>query len=217
MRAPAELIRVDPASIHKGRPLAHSIFTMEGALLAAQGARIIDSRKVEILRWQGWRLGEPIPSEPSVTESEVQRPTPQMPSLQLAPPPPLPLGQAVALVADDMPLARSLLTRILTEQGVKRVVAVEDGKQAITRFFIDTPNLAFLDIDMPNLDGLEALKQIKSWSPESFVCLVSANSTQVNVQVALEHKVDAFLVKPYTILNMRRVLGRYRARIKDAF
>jgi YesN/AraC family two-component response regulator len=56
---------------------------------------------------------------------------------------------------------------------------------------------------------MDVLKQIKSWSPETFMCLVSGNATMVNVKTAKTYGVDAFLVKPISGLNLQRVLSIY--------
>lgn len=213
-----ELTRVDPAGIERGEPIPYSIFTVDGALLVKAGGRILESDKLSVLRRQGWRPC--LPGETpgllldvrggavSAQDGELD----EDPEARLTAGEPAPLKRTTALIADDMPLARILLTRILMDQGVNRVITAEDGRQAINRFFVEGPNLVFLDIDMPNLDGLRALRQIKSWSRGVFVCLVSANSTRVNVQLAQKYRVDGFLVKPYSTLNMQRILAKYQAK-----
>lgn len=212
-----EMTRVDPASIERGEPVPYAIFTADGALLVKAGGRILESDKLNVLRRQGWRLcapGETPGLLLDVRGGPVSAPDDELdedPEVQLRAGEPVPLKRTTALVADDMPLARILLTRILMDQGVNRVISAEDGRQAINRFFVEGPNLVFLDIDMPSLDGLRALRQIKSWSRGAFVCLVSASSTRVNVQLAQKYRVDGFLVKPYSTLNMQRILAKYQA------
>ncbi|ADC63424.1 response regulator [Allochromatium vinosum] len=205
-----ELIRVEPADIDLDRALTYDVFRADGSLLAAAGTRIDDPWKIEILM-DGWRRAPAVVSDalnldspPPVTPVRIARPQPAAVR-------PINLAQTTALVADDMPLARAMLSNILLAQGIGRVIVVEDGKKAISRFLADAPNLVLLDIDMPKLDGLEALRQIKECSPGVFACLVSSNSTRVNVQLAREFGVDGFLVKPYTPLNLKRILARYRA------
>ncbi|WP_200375306.1 response regulator [Thiocystis violacea] len=213
------MIRVEAEAITSNAPLPHAVFTCDGALLASQGAKVYEEEKLEILKWQGWCQRAPIAEAPPDgfdTESVTRRPPIEDDGLRLTASLPAPLERTTALVADDLPLARKLLTDILTDQGVRRVIPAEDGKQAISRFFNDAPNLVFLDIDMPNLDGLGALRQIKSWSPDAFVCLISASSTRENVRAARDYQVDGFLVKPFSILNLRRVLEKYQARLPSS-
>jgi CheY-like chemotaxis protein len=211
MPADFELIQVDPADIDLDRSLTYDVFRADGSLLAAAGTQIGETWKIEILL-DGWRRAPSV--VPSV--SSPDSPPPVTPLRIVLPQPaavrPVNLAQTTALVADDMPLARTMLSNILLGQGIGRVIAVEDGKKAISRFLADAPNLVLLDIDMPKIDGLEALRQIKVCAPGVFTCLVSANSTRVNVQLAREFGVDGFLVKPYTALNLKRLLARYLVR-----
>lgn len=212
-----QLIRIDPTIIEPGEPLPCAVFTADGAQLAHAGARIMEPDKLGVLRRQGWRLcrtgevPERLLDDLDASGGGAGEELDRDPEAQLLGSEPVPLPRTTALIADDMPLARILLTRILIDQGIGRVVAAEDGRQAIGRFFVECPHLVFLDIDMPHLDGLRALRQIKSWSRHVFVCLVSANSTRVNVQLAQKYRVDGFLVKPYSTLNMQRVLAKYQA------
>lgn len=123
------------------------------------------------------------------------------------------LSETLVLIADDMAVSRTLLSRLLYSFGVRRPIEAADGQQAISYFESDRPQMVFLDIDMPRLDGFGVLQKIRAASAETFVCLVSANSTAVNVKKARDYKVDGFLAKPYTTLNVKRVLNRYVARL----
>jgi CheY-like chemotaxis protein len=206
-----EMIRVDPTDIALDEPLPYSVLTPDGSsLLAMSGSRITDPHQLINLIQNGWRKVRRVrPSSDEPRARAVQSTVPE----HLTRVQPASLGQTTALVADDMQMARTMLTQILISAGVARVIAVEDGQRALSRFSAEAPNLVLLDIDMPKLDGLSALKQIKSWSPGVFACLISANSSLVNVQMAREYAVDGFLVKPYTPLNLKRVLARYQARL----
>lgn len=213
------MIRVDPEDVRHGEPLPFSVFTVQGALLARNGARIHEYDKVNILKRQGWRqaTGDTLSDSGSSPSAWGPNAHPQQdPQVQLEIAPPAPLDQTTALIADDMELARALLTRLLNESGVARVIGANDGRQAISRFFMEKPNLVLLDIDMPHLNGLSALHQIRAWSRDVFVCLVSASSTRENLRVAREFNIDGFLVKPYSMLNMERVLARYQERLPGA-
>ncbi|MEI6413317.1 MAG: response regulator [Pseudomonadota bacterium] len=123
-----------------------------------------------------------------------------------------PLTEAEVLIADDMPIFRQLLTGLLLEYGISKIESVDNGRLALWHFFHHQPqpHLVFLDIDMPALDGLAVLKQIKQESPDCFVCMVSGNSTLLNVRQARADGADAFLVKPISLLNLKRVMALYQ-------
>lgn len=198
------LQRVNPEDIRDNAPVPYDVFTADGALLLARGQVVTGRDYGMILRTQGWTPLEP-GQEPLVgVLAPVETPEIRLPSRGRPP-----LHQAEALVADDMRLIRQLLVRLLREQGVLQVEAVDNGRKAITYFFRHRPHMVYLDIDMPGVDGLAVLKQIKQWCPDQFVCMISANSTLMNVKEAKACGVDAFLVKPLSPLNLKRVLNLY--------
>ncbi|MEI6415351.1 MAG: response regulator [Pseudomonadota bacterium] len=190
------MIQVFPEEIQVHESLPYDIVSVEGTLLLAKGLVVSDPEQANNLRIHGWipYLQPMLP----IAVKLVSRGRP-------------PLANTEVLIADDMPLIRQLLTRMLRDHGIKTVTGVENGRLAITYFFQNRPHIVFLDINMPTLDGLSALKQIKCWMPDSFVCMVSANSTLINAKQARADGVDAFLVKPISPLNVKRVLARYQS------
>ena len=84
-----------------------------------------------------------------------------------------PVGRKRVLVADDDPGVRELLKEIVTGEGYE-VVAVEDGDKAVAAVAGDGGfSLAFLDIRMPRVGGLEAMMEIKRLSPQTVVVIVT--------------------------------------------
>ncbi|CAK0762217.1 Response regulator receiver domain-containing protein [Gammaproteobacteria bacterium] len=203
------LIRLDPEDLRDNEPVPYDIVTAEGVLLLAKG-NVLVPKQAAILRIQGWKLSDGvIPDE--ITDHNL----PKLPAtLHLPSRGRPPLNMAEVLIADDMSLVCKMLTSMLREHGIMKVESVENGLQAISYFFNNQPHIVFLDINMPSLDGLSALKQIKRWTPDCFVCIVSANSTLVNVKQAKADGVDAFLVKPINMLNLKRVLALYQKSIE---
>lgn len=207
------MIRVSPADIVEDEPVPYSVFTIQGALLCAEGDAVPVAEQAEILRRQGWRrVRDPSGGEPACHEADTE-----LPEIDLSPEACVRLpvrghpvvAEADVLVVDDLKLARNLLTHMLRTQGVKHVESVDNGFEAISYFFRERPHLLFLDIDMPALNGLEALKQIKHWSPDSFVCIVSGKCTMSDVKQAKSLGVDAILVKPYSLGNLDNILRHY--------
>ncbi len=212
------LAPVTAADIVAGEPLPYHLYLANGVQLAARGQNLTDPEQLEVLRRQCWRgvtTEEQPPADAISLEDAASRMDQQAP-VRFQPQPRPGLSEAVALVADDMSLSLKLLVRLLREQGVNRILAAENGRQAVVQFFRQRPHLVFLDIDMPGLDGIDVLKQVKFWSPDTFVCLVSGNATMVNVKVAKTYGVDAFLVKPISGLNLQRVLTLYAASLDAA-
>lgn len=222
------MIKVSSDEILDGKPVPYNVFTAGGALLCSEGHKLSIPEQAEILRVQGWR--RPLPSE-SVSDDQDQTmrwhkqvlerfdfwargdaaetKVPAELNAQLPSRGRPPIIEADVLIADDVGLARRLLAKMLREQGIKNIESVDNGGDAITHFFRSRPHLVFLDIDMPDFNGLEALKQIKQWTPDCFVCMVSGSCTLLNAKQAKTYGVNAFLVKPYSLQNLQRMLRMY--------
>ena len=80
------------------------------------------------------------------------------------------------LVADDEPSIRWLLERLLRQAG-HTVTVVEDGETALARASTEAFDLAFLDVRMPGLDGLEVLSRLRTDAPETAVIVMTAHGS----------------------------------------
>jgi AmiR/NasT family two-component response regulator len=99
------------------------------------------------------------------------------------------------LIADDEPVIRMGLKTMLEEHGYKVVGEAPDGEQAVTLAGKSNPDLIFMDIKMPGLDGIAAASTIMARSPKPII-LLTAWSERDLVQRAQEAGVLAYLVKP---------------------
>lgn len=116
-----------------------------------------------------------------------------------------------ALIADDDALMRDLLKNALEKQQCRVIHAVENGAEAIRYLEQNAePDIVFLDIDMPIMNGLGALQKIRESKRTVFCAMVSAHSTFVNVKNAMNQGADGFIVKPYTEDKIRQIIGKYR-------
>jgi two-component system chemotaxis response regulator CheY len=116
------------------------------------------------------------------------------------------------LIADDTGPARevlrALLRRFTANLGIREA---RTGAEAFKLWDSLRPRMTFLDIDMPNTDGLEALQQIRDVQKDAFVAIVSSCSSAENVKRALGMGANAFVVKPYKPQRIVDVLQRYEA------
>jgi two-component system chemotaxis response regulator CheY len=115
------------------------------------------------------------------------------------------------LIADDTTPAREILASLLRQSvtGIT-IEQARDGREALVTWRMTQPRITFLDIDMPNQDGLGVLKAIRSTSPNAFVAIVSGNSSSQHVKAALEAGANGFVVKPFKPQRIVDVLERYR-------
>lgn len=102
----------------------------------------------------------------------------------------------VVLVTDDSMFMRSMLKKILIKSGYD-VAFASDGFQAIEKYKELKPDIVTLDITMPNMDGLTALKQIMSIDPNASVVMCSAMGQQAMVMEAIKSGAKDFVVKPF--------------------
>ncbi len=107
------------------------------------------------------------------------------------------------MVVDDAAFMRMKATKLLTENGY-RVVEASTGAEAVSMYRKEKPDAVLLDITMPDMDGLTALKQIRAMDPNARIAMVTALGQQSVVIDALKSGAADFVVKPFV---PDRVLG----------
>ncbi len=110
---------------------------------------------------------------------------------------------AKILVVDDAAFMRMRATKMLTENGYE-VVEAGTGREAVDKYKDVKPDAVLLDITMPDMDGLTALREIKVLDPNAKVAMVTAMGQQSIVMEALKAGAKDFIVKPF---DPARVLG----------
>ncbi len=100
------------------------------------------------------------------------------------------------LVVDDAAFMRMMIRDILVREGYMIQEAV-NGRDAVEKYAECHPDLVTMDITMPEMDGIDALKAIKERDPSARVLMVSAMGQQKLIVEALEQGALDFLVKPF--------------------
>ncbi len=103
-----------------------------------------------------------------------------------------------ALIVDDEIINRLILRSLLKKQGYETVEA-EDGQQAVELFVQVSPNIVFMDVLMPVMDGYEATRAIKKEAGNNFIPVIflTAITDEESLQACIDAGGDDFLVKPY--------------------
>lgn len=114
---------------------------------------------------------------------------------------------ASILIVDDDRSIRRTLEKFLTEQHYQ-VDTAEDGLQALERIRLGAPDVVLLDINMPNLDGLEVLRQLKSRAQSIPTIVVSARGDMRTTIQAIQEGAYDFLNKPLDIEKLKITLKR---------
>lgn len=113
------------------------------------------------------------------------------------------------LVVDDAIFMRLLLADAISKMGYKNIFYAIDGKEAIEVAKDLKPDLVTMDISMPNIDGIDAVKRVLEVSPKSKIVMVSAMWTQDVLMSAIKNGAVDFILKPFDMDNLKRVLCRY--------
>jgi two-component system, chemotaxis family, chemotaxis protein CheY len=115
------------------------------------------------------------------------------------------------LVVDDAAFMRMMIRDILTKNGYDVVGEAYDGVQTIDKFKEVKPDLITMDITMPEMDGIHALKEIKKLDPNAKVIMCSAMGQQAMVIDAIQAGAKDFIVKPFqpdrVIEAIKKTLG----------
>ena len=113
------------------------------------------------------------------------------------------------LVVDDEPTLRETLVDALESDGF-RVVSAADGREALTVFRAERPDLVLLDLMLPELSGVEVCRIIRSESSVPIVML-TAKDSELDKVVGLELGADDYVTKPF---SLRELSARIRARFR---
>ncbi len=120
-------------------------------------------------------------------------------------------GKHSVIVVDDDSMMREMLKFILRSEDYPVIGEASNGQDAIVLCAKKKPGLVLLDINMPKMDGLQALEEILKISPATIVLMVSAEATMDKVSEAIERGAAGFVVKP---LNSATVLDKIAMCIK---
>ena len=114
----------------------------------------------------------------------------------------------ILVVEDDAPV-RNLITTTLKAHDYKHIIA-ENGEEAICQASTCNPDIALLDLGLPDMDGVEVIKKIRTWSNMPII-VISARSEDSDKIEALDNGADDYLTKPFSVeelLARLRVTGR---------
>lgn len=101
------------------------------------------------------------------------------------------------MIVDDAAFMRMMLKDILTKNGITVVGEAENGAVAVEKYIELQPKLTIMDITMPEMDGLQAVKEIMKHDPKAKIIMCSAMGQQSMVIEAIQSGAKDFIVKPF--------------------
>ena len=115
------------------------------------------------------------------------------------------------LICDDAAFMRMMIKDILTKNGYNVAGEAENGMKAVEKFKEVNPDLVLMDITMPEMDGIQALKKIKEADAGANVIMCSAMGQQAMVIESIQAGAKDFIVKPFqaerVIEAVKKVVG----------
>lgn len=112
------------------------------------------------------------------------------------------------LIVDDALFMRNLLRDIFEADGWEVVAEAENGLQAVEKFIAHQPDLVTMDIVMPEMGGIDAMKQILKNHPEAKVVMCSALGQESMVMEAINAGARDFIVKPFQDQQVLEIVAR---------
>ncbi|MDY4428046.1 MAG: response regulator [Lachnospiraceae bacterium] len=115
------------------------------------------------------------------------------------------------LICDDAAFMRMMIKDILTKNGYNVAGEAENGVKAVEKYNELKPDLVLMDITMPEMDGIQALKKIKEADGSALVIMCSAMGQQAMVIESIQAGAKDFIVKPFqadrVIEAVKKVVG----------
>ncbi len=115
------------------------------------------------------------------------------------------------MIVDDAAFMRMMIKDILTKNGYEIVGEAENGARAIDKYKELNPDLVIMDITMPEVDGIAAVREIKKINSDSKIIMCSAMGQQAMVIESIQAGARDFIVKPFqaerVVEAVKKVLG----------
>lgn len=112
------------------------------------------------------------------------------------------------LVCDDSALIRRQMKNFLAELGYTDIYEAANGVEAVSLYQEVKPDGVFLDIVMPEKDGIEAVKEIIAFDPDAKIIMISSVGTQTHLTTALTEGARDFIQKPTSLEDLDAIINR---------
>ncbi|WP_125152119.1 response regulator [Clostridium rectalis] len=118
---------------------------------------------------------------------------------------------AKILIVDDAAFMRMMIKDILEKNGFEVIGEANNGLKAVELYKKERPDVVTMDITMPDMDGIQAVKEIKALDPTAKIIMCSAMGQQTMVMDAIKAGAKDFIVKPFqpdrVLEAIKKVIG----------
>ena len=101
------------------------------------------------------------------------------------------------MIVDDAAFMRMAIRKVLEKNGFEVVCEAENGAASLAKYTEFRPDVVTMDITMPEMTGIEALKHLRAYDPQAKIVMVSAMGQETLVREAIINGAKSFIVKPY--------------------
>lgn len=112
------------------------------------------------------------------------------------------------LIVDDSLVVRNAIQRSVDEGTISEVFRAEDGEEAVSIFTRERPDMVTMDLTLPRLDGLDAIRRIRQVAPRTSILVISALNSHKTAMEAIALGACGFLTKPFTTREIAEALDQ---------
>lgn len=118
------------------------------------------------------------------------------------------------IIVDDNGITRTLLRGIIRAEEFDVIGEASLGAQGLAMAGQLRPDIVCLDIEMPDMNGMDILRELRTTQPQIAVVMITAHSERENIQGALDNGAGGYVVKPFNTAKVAEALRRALARVK---
>jgi CheY-like chemotaxis protein len=119
------------------------------------------------------------------------------------------------LVVDDSPHLRALISTYIRKAGFTNILTASSGMEGLEQYKLSRPDIVFLDVVMPEVDGLTTLREIRHFDANATVVMTTSISSRETVLQLKEAGAYSYLLKPFEEAKFRDILQRTIAYITE--
>jgi two-component system chemotaxis response regulator CheY len=124
-------------------------------------------------------------------------------------------SEYVFLVVDDSPHLRALISTYIRKAGFTNILTASSGLEGVEQYKLSRPDIVFLDVVMPEVDGLTTLREIRQFDANATVVMTTSISSRETVLQLKEAGAYSYLLKPFEEAKFRDTLQRTIAYITE--
>ncbi|MCD4688832.1 MAG: response regulator [Desulfuromonadaceae bacterium] len=119
------------------------------------------------------------------------------------------------LIVDDSPIARQILKKCLPKESAFSIIEAADGQEALEKYRQYRPEITFMDMTMPVMDGFQAIAEIKQIDPQAIIIAATADVQQKARQRIIELGALMQLAKPVSPKAVRNALAKAEQALRE--